>query len=44
MRYFSAYFSHPSKEIQLKTHVITVNGGEPLPHRASVNQQKQSIL
>ena len=44
MRYVSAYFSHPSKEIQLKTHTITVNGGEPMPHMASTNQQKQSTL
>ncbi len=44
MRYVSAYFSHPSKEIQLKTHTITVNGGDPTPPLTSMNQQKQSIL
>ena len=44
MRCFSTYLSSPSKRIQLKTHMIDVNGGEPMPHRAPMNQQKQSIL
>jgi hypothetical protein len=43
MRCFSTYLSSPSKRIQL-THMIDVNGGEPMPHRAPMNQQKQSIL
>ena len=40
---FSQPLPPPHEWIKLKTHTITVNGGEPMPHRTSMNPQKQGI-